>query len=145
MRFSPPDLVSFDVDGRLFENPGVQGRYAIDGDLITVTVDGGPAGCGGQQFAMRASLPDEGLMHFVHTQPGTGACSSTQDERWVMEQVLPMAPFIDNMVLSTERGWQPLTVTSAAVAGGSSISVDVLASLTTSLRARVDDVSLRRA
>ena len=108
MRFSPPDLVSFDVDGRLFENPGVQARYAIDGDVITVTVDGGTAGCGGQQFAMRASLPDEGAMHFVHTQPGTGACSSAQDERWVLEQVLPMAPSIDDVVLSTESGWQPL-------------------------------------
>jgi hypothetical protein len=113
MRFAPPDLVSFDVDGRLFENPGVQGRYAIDGDLISVSVDGGPAGCGGQQFAMRASLPDQGAMHLVHTQPGTGACSRAQDERWVMEQVLPMSPSFADFVLSTETGWQPLSDKSA--------------------------------
>lgn len=109
MRFAPPDLVSFDSRGRLFENPGVQGRYEIDGDLITITVDGGPAGCGGQQFAMRASLPEQGLMRFVYTQPGTGNCGAAQDERWVMEQVLPASPSIAGLVLSTESGWQPLS------------------------------------
>ena len=40
--------------------------------------------------------------------------------------------------------WQQLNVTSAPAAGGTSISVDVLVSLTTSLRAHVDDVSLKR-
>jgi len=42
-------------------------------------------------------------------------------------------------------GWQQLAVTSAPADGGNSISVDVLVSLPTSLRARVDDLALRRA
>jgi hypothetical protein len=40
--------------------------------------------------------------------------------------------------------WQQLHVTAPAAAGGSSISIDVLVSLPTNLRAQVDDVSLRR-
>ncbi len=110
MRFAPPDLVSFDDSGRLFEGPAVQGRYAIDGDLITVTVDGGPAGCGGQQLAMRASLPGPGSMRLVHTQPGTGNCAQRQDDTWVMEQVLPPGPAFTDLALSNEPGavWTPL-------------------------------------
>jgi hypothetical protein len=40
--------------------------------------------------------------------------------------------------------WQQVSVTGAPADGGTSISIDVLVSLTTSLRAHVDDVSLRR-
>ena len=88
LRFSPPNLVSFDNGGLLFESPAVQGTYAIAGDLITVSVDGGYAGCGGQEFAMRASLPQEGELRFVHTQPGTGNCAPG-NERWSLQQVHP--------------------------------------------------------
>jgi hypothetical protein len=110
MRFAPPNLFSFDYQGRLFGNPGVQGTYAIDGDLITVSVDGGPGGCGGQMLAMRASLPEPGALHFVYTQPGTGDCATTDtDERWVMEQVLPTSPTMADLVYSTETGWRPLS------------------------------------
>jgi hypothetical protein len=112
MRFTAPNAISFDTGGRLFHNPGVHGTYVIAGDLITVSVDGGPAGCGGQQFAMRASLPEPpvgpGALRLVHTQPGTGNCAPTQDERWVMEQVLPASPTMAALVFSTESGWQPL-------------------------------------
>lgn len=49
-------------------------------------------------------------------------------------------------VVATGTGtWQRLAVTSGATAGGSSVSVDVIASLTTSQLAQVDDVTLRRA
>jgi hypothetical protein len=44
MRFSAPNVISLDSGGRLFHNPGAQGTYLIDGDLITVSVHGGPAG-----------------------------------------------------------------------------------------------------
>jgi hypothetical protein len=50
-----------------------------------------------------------------------------------------------NMVTLTGNGsWRQLVVTSLATAGGTSLSVDVLVSLTTSGRANVDDVSLKR-
>jgi hypothetical protein len=41
--------------------------------------------------------------------------------------------------------WQRLAVTSAATSGGTSLSVEVLVSLTTALRADVDDVTLTRS
>jgi hypothetical protein len=112
MRFSAPNVISYDTGGRLFHNPGVHGTYVIAGDLITVSVDGGPAGCGGHEFAMRASLPEPpvgpGALRLVHTQSGTGNCAPAQDERWDMEQVLPTSPDMANLVFSTESGWQPL-------------------------------------
>lgn len=111
MRFAPPDLVSFDRGGRLFEGPSVQGRYAIDGDRVTVTIDGGPAGCGGQQLTMRASLPEPGALRILYDQSGAGACAMLQDERWVMEQVLPPGPVFTELELSADQGatWRSVT------------------------------------
>jgi hypothetical protein len=40
--------------------------------------------------------------------------------------------------------WQQVTVNSPPAAGGTSVSVDVLVTLASNLRAQVDDVSLRR-
>lgn len=130
MRFSPPNLVSFDDGGRLFHNPGVRGTYAITGDLITVNVDGGPAGCGGQEFAMRASLPGPGNMRFVHTKPGTTNCSLLVPPRGVLDQVLPTSQHMAELVLSNESGWQPLVGKSAlsgvwlAEGGGHVLEID---------------------
>jgi len=108
MRFASPDLVSWDRGGRLFEDPSVQGRYTIDGDTITITVDGGPAGCGGQHIVMRASVPERGAMRFVFTEPGEGPCNGAKDERWVMEQVLPPGPVFTDFHFAGVRGWQLL-------------------------------------
>jgi hypothetical protein len=108
MRFTPPDLVSFDREGRLFEGPGAQGRYLIEGDRIIITVDGGPYACGGQQIAMRASIPAKGELRLVYTQPGTGKCSAGRNERWVMEQVLPASPIIAGIDNSQADDWLPL-------------------------------------
>jgi hypothetical protein len=124
MRFASPDLVSWDRGGRLFEDPSVQGRYTIDGDTITITVDGGPAGCGGQHIVMRASVPERGAMRFVFTEPGEGPCNGAKDERWVMEQVLPPGPVFTDFDFAGVRGWQLLRDptrlhgTWAAVGGG---------------------------
>ena len=43
-----------------------------------------------------------------------------------------------------DGGWRQLAVTSAAASGGTSLSVEVVVSLTTSAKAQVDDVSLKR-
>ena len=40
MRFAAPGFVSMDDAGRLFHSPHVQGAYVIEGDLITVAVEG---------------------------------------------------------------------------------------------------------
>jgi hypothetical protein len=47
-------------------------------------------------------------------------------------------------VVTGTGGWQQVTVQSAPAAGGTSISLDVLVSLTSTMRAGVDDVSLRK-
>lgn len=102
VRFSPPDRVFFDNGGQLYGSPAVEGTYRVEEDLITVTVDGGGAGCGGQTFAMRAALPEPGMMHFVHTEPGVNNCSPQQDEQWALEQVLPTSQSLSGFELSSE-------------------------------------------
>ncbi len=49
------------------------------------------------------------------------------------------------VVVTATGAWQQVAVSLPPAAGGTSISVDVLVSLTTSLKAQVDDVTLRRA
>ena len=92
LRFRTDGNVSLDSLGRLYAD-SVVGTYTIEGDVITVDITGvknGPAGCVvPQDLAMRASQPEAGLLHVVHTQPVTGTCLSDQGERWVLQQVLP--------------------------------------------------------
>jgi hypothetical protein len=127
LRFSPPNRIALDDRGRLFADPGAEGTYVISGHLITVTVDGGPAGCAGQEFAMRASLPERGAMRFVHTRPGTGRCSpefvevtdhpsSYDDVSWGLEQVLPTrSEFLASLDNSNARNWTALANRDAVV------------------------------
>ena len=49
------------------------------------------------------------------------------------------------VVVTATGAWQQVAVSLPPAEGGTSISVDVLVSLTTSLKAQVDDVTLRRA
>jgi hypothetical protein len=109
MRFAPPDLVSWDREGRLFDNPGVQGRYVIDGETIAITVDGGPYGCGGQQITLRAALPDPEELRLAVAEPGQDACLGGEAQQSVMERVLPTNQQFSRFELSKERGWLPLT------------------------------------
>ena len=48
------------------------------------------------------------------------------------------------VTVTGDGGWRLVLVTSATTAGGTSLSVEILASLTTSSKAQVDDVSLKR-
>jgi len=121
MRFTSDGAVRFDDSGRLYSDPGATGTYRISGDLVTVTVDGGPAGCAGQTFSMRASLPESGAMRVVHTRPGTGDCAPesvlidaaapvvTDDTLWILEQVLPTDnEYLAGLDNSGAPGWKPL-------------------------------------
>ncbi|HVE24998.1 MAG TPA: carbohydrate binding domain-containing protein [Sporichthya sp.] len=51
---------------------------------------------------------------------------------------------VKTSVATGTGSWQQLRVTSAPADGGTSISVDVIVSLTSTLRAQIDDISLRR-
>ena len=85
-----PDEVFFDNGGELYSDPRVQGTFAINGDLITVTATGGRAGCAGQTFSMRASLPSDGAMKLRLRRARDGRLHRRRRaSRWVLEQVLP--------------------------------------------------------
>ena len=44
---------------------------------------------------MRASVPEAGALHFLHTERGPGSCAPPPSVRWVMEQVLsPTSEFL---------------------------------------------------
>ena len=123
LKFTADGAIQFDDSGLLYSNPSAIGTYEIAGDLITVTVDGGPAGCAGQTFAMRASLPGPGAMRFVHTQPGTGNCAPQElplppelpveeaagpNVWWVLEQVLPTSQGFAEFA-AAGGGYRPLS------------------------------------
>jgi hypothetical protein len=90
MSMAADGTIRLDDTGRLFsEQPAVLGTYALDGDLITLDVSDGLAGCGGQSIVMRASVPEPGILRLFHREPGTGSCTPEQNGQWVMERVLP--------------------------------------------------------
>lgn len=108
-------LLRFRTDGEVFLDSGgmlyadsVVGTYTIAGDLITVDVQGGPAGCVvPERLVLRASLPEAGALHVVHTEPITGTCISDSYERWVLEQVLPTQEGLAGLDFSGDD-FQPL-------------------------------------
>ncbi len=108
MLFSEDGRMRLDDSGMLFSNPAVTGTYEIDGDLITVTMDRGPATCTGRQFTMRASLSAAGEMRFVHTQPAVEGCSPLWQLRGVLEQVLPTKnKYLSGFKVPAKGDWQP--------------------------------------
>jgi hypothetical protein len=86
LRLSADGEIRYDDGGRLFSDPFTVGTYSIAGDLITVDLQGE---CAGEQFAMRAALPEAGVMNVVQTPSGQATCGFDANERWVLEQVLP--------------------------------------------------------
>ncbi|HET7735037.1 MAG TPA: hypothetical protein VFK52_03620 [Nocardioidaceae bacterium] len=92
VRFTTDGEIRVDNRGLLLTNPGVLGTYTIAGDLITVNGTAGVAGCAGEQWAMRASLPAPGMLHTVATLSGVEACTSPPNEQMTLQQVLPPNP-----------------------------------------------------
>lgn len=99
VRFEPQTRISSAESGQLFDAPEIQGFYEIDGDLITVGIDGGADRCTGQTFAMRASLPKPGLLRTLYTQSADNGCSPSV-VRQDLEQVLPTSAFLRGLVFS---------------------------------------------
>lgn len=108
IRFSPSGTVQFDEFGQLFGAPTFEGTYEITGDVISIDVDGGGAGCTDANFAMRASLPKPGLMRFVPTTVGSGKCTFSQVGVWAAwERVLPAGPVFTSMRIPDRLPWGP--------------------------------------
>lgn len=131
IRFSPSGSVQFDEFGQLFGDPGFEGTYQITGDVISIHVDGGGAGCTGADFAMRASLPEPGMMRFVPTDAGTRQCTMAQVGVWgTWEQVLPAGPVFEGLKFPDKLPWQLLPDRAsligmwAAEGGGYALEID---------------------
>lgn len=107
VQFSEDGTVRFDEHGTLFSSPLATGTYEIDGDLISVTATG--AACPGEESAMRASLPEPGILRFVSHQSSFGVCSALPRGRQILEQVLPTSRSLAGLVFSTDRGYGPLS------------------------------------
>ena len=89
VRFWAPDRVALDDAGGVVGNPAVRGTYTLEGDLVTVRIDGGWAGCDGQTFSMRTSVPEDGLLRLAGGVPYTGRCSFRSVDYWALERLLP--------------------------------------------------------
>lgn len=131
VRFSAPDVVTFDDGGTLYGDPAVTGIYELDGDLITVTADVGAAGCSGQTFSMRASVPETGALRFVLEEPGPEGCFVPQGDLWRLEQVLPTSDALNGLRPPDAKApWQPPPDESTlhgvwmAVGGGHVVELD---------------------
>jgi hypothetical protein len=119
-------LVQFATDGafrltdrgRLFADPAVQGTWVIAGDLITVSVEGGTAGCAGQTWTVLASVPKPGILRFVQDQAASPSCSYGPGERRALQQVLPTNnEWLAALDLSTEGPWKPPADRNASLYG----------------------------
>jgi hypothetical protein len=90
--------IQWDDTGQLAGDPQVSGTYAIDGDQVTVEVEGGSADCSGQTLTLRAVVSVDGTLHVVPVELGTDRCGNDFRAQWVLEKMLP-----------TSAGWRDLT------------------------------------
>ena len=83
----------YDETGRLSAHPRVYGTYAVDGDTITVDIEGGSAGCAGKTIALRAVVSAKGPLHVLPVGSDPSSCGAPFAPQWVLEQVLPAGYF----------------------------------------------------
>ncbi|MGH2766835.1 MAG: hypothetical protein ACRDKA_13135 [Actinomycetota bacterium] len=89
VRLSSDGTFAIDNNGDLATDPAVRGTYRVDGDKSTFTIGGGPACTGGDGWAWRASLPDDGLLRIVHTKEAAGNCYIPRGTEWTLIRVSP--------------------------------------------------------
>ena len=66
----------YDETGRLSAHPRVYGTYAVDGDTITVDIEGGSAGCAGQTITLRAVVSANGPLHVLPVGSDPSSCGA---------------------------------------------------------------------
>ena len=98
----------YDDSGNLTEQPLATGNYRVEGDTISVDVDGGVAGCAGQTLVLRGAVNDLGGLNLVPVDADPTSCDRPARHRWVLEQLLPTNP--GWMAFTAPRGphWDPL-------------------------------------
>jgi hypothetical protein len=83
----------YDETGRLSAHPRAYGTFALDGDTISVDIDGGSAGCAGKTIALRGVVSLEGPIHVLPVGSDPSSCGAPVAARWVLEPVLPAGYF----------------------------------------------------
>lgn len=121
VRLSSAGEFSLDDSGQLFSDPFLSGTYAIEGNLVTFSVESGPAECAGQTIDMTTSLPETGSMRMLKS-PNVG-CALEQNGQWLMEQMVPLrSDFLNSFAVPATGNWKPLA--GAAVLHGLWVPVD---------------------
>jgi hypothetical protein len=83
----------YDETGRLSAHPRAYGTFALDGDTISVDIDGGSAGCAGKTIALRGVVSAEGPIHVLPVGTDPSRCGAPFAAQWVLEPVLPAGYF----------------------------------------------------
>ena len=97
----------YDDTGRLSSDPQVEGTYAVDGDTITVDVEGGTAECAGQTLALRAVVTPDGPLHIVPVGADPRDCEGPFSDQWVVEQILPVSDYWSAIQAGPGANWDP--------------------------------------
>jgi hypothetical protein len=95
MQFSPSGDFALDNRGRLFDRPALTGAWSVDDGVVSVVVEGGTAGCAGDDFELQARVPRANTLNVAHLRPGSSGCVLLQESRWVLEQLLPTNNYAD--------------------------------------------------
>lgn len=91
LRMSRDGTAAFDNGGLLDRTPAVLATYERDGDSLTFTVFEGDACEKGDNWTWRTGVQDEGRMHVVTLEDGTGNCSIGLGTRWSFTRVSPIS------------------------------------------------------
>ena len=83
----------YDETGRLSAHPRAYGTYAVDGDTISVDIEGGSAGCAGKAITLRAVVTANGPLHVLPVGSDPSSCGAPFAAQWVLEPVLPAGYF----------------------------------------------------
>ena len=109
LQFYDNGTMRIDDRGTLFSDPGATGTYAIDGDVLTLATTGGARGaCVGTTRTVRASFPEPGIMRFVRSDTAS-TCSYLTFGPGALEKLLPTSDTMAGVILSRDRGWQPVS------------------------------------
>jgi hypothetical protein len=104
--FTSDGRFSFDDTGHLSTDPRVDGTYAVEGDTISVDVDGGTSGCAGQAIALRAVVSAIGTLHVLPVGREPSGCQAPSSYQWVLEPVLP-AGYFSGIKTGPGANWDP--------------------------------------
>ncbi|MBK5307046.1 MAG: hypothetical protein JJD92_10195 [Frankiaceae bacterium] len=108
VQFREDGTVRFDEQGTLFSRPVTTGTYVIAGDAINVTITSdAQQSCIGSTFAIRAAMPEVGLLRFART--ASDPCVPMPPGRGALDQLLPSSPTTEETRFSQETGWAPLS------------------------------------